>query len=236
MKPAELAVAKRRPTRTGKRGGQKGNSNALKTGVWAAFSKRNLDGRTAMAKSLAATRQLLVDALGGKPTPQQSIIVERAVYKAFRCGLFETAHLNGTGDDHSAASDTYYLAWSNSLRLDLAALGLDGIASTDPEEQRPLIRVTMVPASNSEGSQDPEEESGNAERGEAHALIRVQMVPALSQDDQAPPKSQPQPLRQQPPEWSDPEPPHISGGRHERLPERRTGDDGFIPVATWGVS
>jgi hypothetical protein len=44
------------------------------------------------------------------------------VYKLFRLTLFEAATLAG-----DQGADEHYLAWSNSLRLDLLALGLDSL-------------------------------------------------------------------------------------------------------------
>lgn len=148
-RPVALSV-NRKPKKTGRKGGQRGNTNALKHGVWANIHRRNLDGRTALAKSLAAAETGLVEAIGGNPTPQQLLIIQRAIYKSYRCGLFETASLNGESDDHSHDSDAFYLAWSNSMRLDLAALGLEGIQGPPSADDAPLIRVVFVDPVNGE--------------------------------------------------------------------------------------
>lgn len=194
-KPAELAITTRRPKRTGKRGGQKGNTNALKHGVWANIARRNLDGRTALAKELQAAENSLIDAIGGKPTPQQRLLIGRVVYKSFRCGIFETASINGDGDDHSAASDAYYLAWANSLRQDLQALGLEGLPEQNSQEGQPLIKVVMVPSNNRERNEPSKTDSSSVEEPEpdeqhpsnSGAVIRVQMVPTKPQQEPSEP-------------------------------------------------
>ena len=58
---------------------------------------------------------------GGDPTPQEQILIDRIVYKLTRCTLFEVSALS----TEPGRSDHQYLAWANSLRLDLKALGLD---------------------------------------------------------------------------------------------------------------
>ena len=167
MKPAQLAVAKKTPTRTGKRGGQKGNSNALKSGVWATIARRNLDGRTALAKELQAAEQGLIEAVGGNPSPQQKLLIGRIVYKAWRCQPFEIASINGDSDEHSAASDACYLSWAGQVRQDLQALGIDGVEPPMTEEKMPLIRVVLVPAKPaSEQTAPPRDESPKAYEGD----------------------------------------------------------------------
>ncbi len=112
---------KKRQSKTGKKGGQYGNTNSQKHGAFAQIDLRKIDLRTREAKNLAAAKDLLIAALGGDPTPQESILIDRVVFKMLRCTLYEMATLQGqTG----GGSDHIYLAWANSLRLDLQALGL----------------------------------------------------------------------------------------------------------------
>jgi len=114
-------ILKKRKGRTGRRGGQLGNTNSQKHGAFAQIDLRKIDLRTREAKKLAAAKDLLIAALGGDPTPQESILIDRVVFKMLRCTLYEMATLQGkTG----GGSDHIYLAWANSLRLDLQALGL----------------------------------------------------------------------------------------------------------------
>jgi hypothetical protein len=82
-----------------------------------------LDRRTTVAKLLRKITNDLLDHLGD-PTAAQRIIVQGAAFKALRVALFADRMLN---DENalSEASDHNLLAWSNSLRLDLVALGLE---------------------------------------------------------------------------------------------------------------
>ncbi len=112
---------KKRPGRTGKKGGQFGNVNAQVHGAFSQIDVKKIDGRTREGKTIHAARNLLISAIGGDPTPQESILIDRVVFKMLRCTLYEMATLQGqTG----GGSDHIYLAWANSLRLDLQALGL----------------------------------------------------------------------------------------------------------------
>lgn len=113
-----LKVIKRKPVPNGQ-GAPIGNGNALKSGVLADIT-RNIDGRSLMAKAMRAIEADLVGAIGGEPSPQEMMLIQRAKYKAIKCALFESASLNGEGN----CQDEKYLAWANSLRLDLQALGL----------------------------------------------------------------------------------------------------------------
>ena len=63
----------------------------------------------------------MVSTIGGDPTPQESILIDRIVFKMLRCTLYEMATLQGKTN---GGSDHIYLAWANSLRLDLQSLGL----------------------------------------------------------------------------------------------------------------
>jgi hypothetical protein len=81
-----------------------------------------LDARTNVAKLLRKITADLLDHLGD-PTPPERLIVQGAAFKALRVALFAERMLN---DENalSEKSDHNLLAWSNSLRLDLMALGL----------------------------------------------------------------------------------------------------------------
>jgi hypothetical protein len=101
--------------------GRSGNENAVKSGAFSDLSRRNLDGRSKLARALRAVEAELVDAIGGSPSPQQLILIQRVTYKLARITFFETATIRGD----SNSSDDRYLAWANSIRLDLQALGLE---------------------------------------------------------------------------------------------------------------
>jgi hypothetical protein len=79
-----------------------------------------------LVKFIRHAENSIISALGGREniTPQQRIIINRAAYKAARCRLFEAAAIAEDGTTHA---DHYYLAWTNSLRTDLLALGLNRV-------------------------------------------------------------------------------------------------------------
>jgi hypothetical protein len=79
-----------------------------------------MDRRSHLYRGLLAIKQSLIDELGGSITAQEALLVERATFKTVRCFLFEKAMLEGL----DVKTDERYLAWANSLRLDLMALGL----------------------------------------------------------------------------------------------------------------
>jgi hypothetical protein len=72
---------------------------------------------------LRQTRLDLADHVGGNPTAAERLIIESAAVKATRLFLLSEKLLNG--GDISSESDHHALAWLNSLRLDLSALGLE---------------------------------------------------------------------------------------------------------------
>ena len=85
---------------------------------------RSVDGRTRLGRFMSELRAELYEALGTKtPTPMQRLIVARIVEKAARCALLSKQMLNGGGI--SAEAERRYIWHANSLRRDLATLGLD---------------------------------------------------------------------------------------------------------------
>jgi len=72
-------------------------------------------------------RKELVKHLGGSPSIAQSILVDRVIAKTIRCHLYELGILENV----SQGSRDLYLSCTNSLRLDLCALGLQSKAK-DP--------------------------------------------------------------------------------------------------------
>jgi len=109
-------------THTGRVGAPIGNNNPIVTGIYADLSSRNLDGRSKLARAMRAVKADLTMAVGNDPSPQKRILIDRVTYKLFRITLFEAATLAG-----DQGADEHYLAWANSLRLDLLALGLDHV-------------------------------------------------------------------------------------------------------------
>jgi hypothetical protein len=66
----------------------------------------------------------LTQALGGEPSPQQVLLIQRASTKALRCALVENKILRLRGEIPESLSQDY-LRWARELRADLVALGLD---------------------------------------------------------------------------------------------------------------
>jgi len=121
VKKASLPLNKRQG-KTGRKGGQYGNTNSQKHGAFTQIDIKKIDARTREGKTIIAARGALISAIGGDPTPQESILIDRVIFKMLRCTLYEMATLQGKTN---GGSDHIYLAWSNSLRLDLQAIGLD---------------------------------------------------------------------------------------------------------------
>ena len=71
-------------------------------------------------------------ALGGDPSPQQVLILQRCSVKALRCAIAEREILKRDGDV-SENVEKHYLRWARELREDLRLLGLERRArdSTD---------------------------------------------------------------------------------------------------------
>jgi hypothetical protein len=86
-------------------------------------SLTTLDKRTKAGRVLRQTRIDLADHVGGNPTAAERLIIESAAVKATRLFLLSEKLL--AGGDISSESDHHALAWLNSLRLDLSALGLE---------------------------------------------------------------------------------------------------------------
>lgn len=86
---------------------------------------RNLatvDRRTKAGRVLRTVEADLVDHVGGHPSAAEMLLIRSASIKATRLSLLSEKLLSG--EDLSAHADDHSLAWLNSLRLDLSALGL----------------------------------------------------------------------------------------------------------------
>lgn len=94
----------------------------LDSGAFSDITK-HVDQRSLLAKSLRQMKDSLIQALGSDPSPQEEILINRIVYKAHRCVLFEIKTISEGRSEHTD-TDSYYLSWSNSLRADLQTLGL----------------------------------------------------------------------------------------------------------------
>lgn len=93
-----------------------------------AFSNlETMDKRCRPARYLRKVKSELTAALGGDPSFQEQLIIQRAAFKATRLMLLELAALAQFKENPLAEvrNSEKYLSWANSLRLDLAALGLE---------------------------------------------------------------------------------------------------------------
>jgi hypothetical protein len=89
-----------------------------------------LDQRTKEAQLMRQVRADLTAHVGGRPSYAQRILIHQAAVLTLRCSQIEAMILEGavlTQHDNSHA-----LAWANSLRRCVTALGLDGAASGKP--------------------------------------------------------------------------------------------------------
>jgi len=108
----------------------------LQNGIYAKVLRGGkVDGRTTLGQAMRALKQDLTRDIGGDPSTQQHILIDRVVMKTFRCQAFEAAFSEG-----SKEPEAHYLALCNSLRLDLQALGLQRKAK-DIQSLRDYIEV-----------------------------------------------------------------------------------------------
>src|SRR6266581_7127522 len=101
-----------------------------------AFSKRlsfsDLDGRTNAGKFVNSIKNDL-EAQIGNPSPGQQILIKLVAIKVLRCEMmYDQVLSKPDGGDLQDRVENYFLAWSNSVRRDLEALGvLDSPSSID---------------------------------------------------------------------------------------------------------
>ena len=81
-----------------------------------------LDDRTRAGRVMKGVIRQLTDQIGD-PTTAQALLIQSAALKATRLSLLSEQLL--TGAPPSEGSDHHALAWLNSLRLDLMAIGLE---------------------------------------------------------------------------------------------------------------
>ncbi len=108
--------------KTGQKGGQYGNRNAVKHGGY--MSIYDPDQRTKQAKILNHIEANLVQAIGGDPTPQEILLIKRVCMKGLRCAALEREIVQKNGDV-GAELEKRYLRWASELRMDLKLLGLE---------------------------------------------------------------------------------------------------------------
>ncbi len=121
--------------RTGKPGGNPGNTRAAVHGAYFTATVNQLDGRSKVVRTIKAVSDSLMAALGGAAdiSPQQALLIDRVAFKFVKIALFEIASIKGQIKDGNSSS-VKYLAWAESLRRDLQALGLD-------KKKKPVISL-----------------------------------------------------------------------------------------------
>jgi len=107
--------------KTHRKGGQKGNKNAMKHGSYQQIDRINK--RTRDGKLLASIEAALCDALGD-PSPQQILAIQRGAVMAWRCNKFEKQILSGNGDVPESL-ERAYLQWTRALMDILRTVGMN---------------------------------------------------------------------------------------------------------------
>lgn len=87
----------------------------------------NIDRRTRAGRVMTTVTNELIAHLGDATAPQR-LLVQSAAFKSVRLALL-TDMLLANGGTLSEGSEHHALAWLNSLRLDLQAIGLERRAS-----------------------------------------------------------------------------------------------------------
>jgi hypothetical protein len=126
MSKLKLNVRKRQPGAK-----NRNNGNAIFHGCYCNFASQSLDGRSRLAKMYKSVVGNLTSELGGEPTAHGQLLIQAAAFKSIKCRLAEIEMLRSDNQTLSV----HYLAWANSLRLDLQALGLQ-------RRQRKVMELT----------------------------------------------------------------------------------------------
>ena len=110
----------------------------IKHGGYSFLSKGRLpEDRAYIERYLTACRQGLIDDLGGEPnlSTAQLILIDRIISKLGCIRCIEEHTREGSvmvGQELAPALKRSYLAFSNSIRLDLQALGINSKATGEP--------------------------------------------------------------------------------------------------------
>ncbi|MDF3625776.1 hypothetical protein [Brytella acorum] len=87
-----------------------------------------MDGRTRYARVLKKVRADLIAHVGGKPSPTQLALIERAAWITLHMTLMDGHMLQGGAPAERDARQ--YLAWSNTHARIMRALGLESAAAS----------------------------------------------------------------------------------------------------------
>ena len=101
-------------------------------------SLTTIDRRTKAGRVLRQVRADLTAQLGGDPSPAEALIIQSAAVKATRLFLVSEQILSGV--NFSQGSDAHALAYLNSMRQDLTALGLKRVARDVSPKLEDILR------------------------------------------------------------------------------------------------
>lgn len=90
--------------------------------------RKKLDGRTWQAKLIATTRAALIAHVGGKPSATQVVLIDAAVQVTVSIAVMDARRADsGALSLHDGRE---YLAYQNTLRRTLTALGMKAVPAT----------------------------------------------------------------------------------------------------------
>jgi len=87
------------------------------------------DGRRSEGKLLRQVREELTKHVGGSPSITQRLLIERTAWMVLHVSMLDSRALREGGFSEHATKE--YLAWSNTIRRSLIALGMKGAATDD---------------------------------------------------------------------------------------------------------
>jgi hypothetical protein len=114
----------------------------------------SIDGRCRVALTMREFTRELEAHVGGNPTPAQRVLIREASIKAARLAMMTDAILDRDAPDFDLMTRCY-LAWSNSLRRDVEALGLKA-----PEQKIPQLGQFLAAQPPAKASADPPKRRG----------------------------------------------------------------------------
>jgi hypothetical protein len=95
-----------------------------------ALRRGAIDNRSREGRFLAATRQRLIQHLGGDPSTTQLVLIDRIAWLMLHCFLLDQRI--AAGESWGENDGKCYLAFCNSLVRSLRELGLEGGAGREP--------------------------------------------------------------------------------------------------------
>lgn len=88
-----------------------------------------IDGRSREAQFMRAYERMLVEHVGGQPSPVERALISRAARLALYLELLDAKALGG-GEGLTDHDQRAYMSWHNGLRRTLESIGLKAAAST----------------------------------------------------------------------------------------------------------